>query len=42
MPLLKNMTKSNAADDCKLKKTVAEIMFWSDSTHLANFGTAKL
>lgn len=28
--------------DCKLEKVVAAIMFWSDSTHLANFGTAKL
>ena len=27
---------------CKLEKVVAAIMFWSDSTHLANFGTAKL
>ena len=28
--------------DCKCEKAVAAIMFWSDSTHLANFGTAKL
>ena len=28
--------------DCKLEKVVAALMFWSDSTHLANFGTAKL
>ncbi|KAF7292226.1 hypothetical protein MIND_01250000 [Mycena indigotica] len=28
--------------DCTLEKTVAALMFWSDSTHLANFGTAKL
>lgn len=27
---------------CKREKTVAALMFWSDSTHLANFGTAKL
>ncbi|KAJ7053712.1 hypothetical protein C8F01DRAFT_1064576 [Mycena amicta] len=27
---------------CKLEKVVAALMFWSDSTHLANFGTAKL
>ena len=27
---------------CKLKKVVAALMFWSDSTHLTNFGTAKL
>ena len=28
--------------DCKLEKVLAALMFWSDSTHLANFGTAKL
>jgi hypothetical protein len=28
--------------DCKWEKVVAALMFWSDSTHLANFGTAKL
>lgn len=28
--------------DCKLEKVIAALMFWSDSTHLANFGTAKL
>ena len=28
--------------DCNLEKVVAALMFWSDSTHLANFGTAKL
>jgi hypothetical protein len=28
--------------NCKREKAVAAIMFWSDSTHLANFGTAKL
>ena len=28
--------------DCKQEKIVAAMMFWSDSTHLANFGTAKL
>ncbi|KAL0564603.1 hypothetical protein V5O48_017441, partial [Marasmius crinis-equi] len=27
---------------CKLERVVAGLMFWSDSTHLANFGTAKL
>ena len=27
---------------CKLEKIIAALMFWSDSTHLANFGTAKL
>lgn len=28
--------------DCNLEKVVAGLMFWSDSTHLAQFGTAKL
>jgi len=28
--------------DCKREKAVAAIMFWSDSTHLVNFRTAKL
>lgn len=28
--------------DCKREKVVAALMVWSDSTHLANFGTAKL
>ena len=28
--------------NCKQEKTVAALMFWSDATHLANFGTAKL
>ena len=28
--------------ECKLEKVVAVLMLWSDSTHLANFGTAKL
>jgi hypothetical protein len=28
--------------DCKRERVVAALMFWSDSTHLANFGTAKL
>ena len=27
---------------CKLEKVVAALMFWSDSTHLTNFGVAKL
>ena len=27
---------------CKLEKVIAALMFWSDSTHLANFGTAAL
>ncbi|KAG2022247.1 hypothetical protein CC2G_000019 [Coprinopsis cinerea AmutBmut pab1-1] len=28
--------------NCKREKAVAALMFWSDSTHLANFGTAQL
>jgi hypothetical protein len=27
---------------CKREKIIAALMFWSDSTHLANFGPAKL
>jgi len=27
---------------CKLEKVVAAMMFWSDSTHLTSFGSAKL
>jgi hypothetical protein len=28
--------------DCKLEKVIAGLMFWSDSTHLTNFGTASV
>lgn len=28
--------------DCKLEKVVLGLLFWSDSTHLTNFGTASL
>jgi len=28
--------------DCKRERVVAALMFWSDATHLAQFGTAKL
>jgi hypothetical protein len=28
--------------DCKREKVIAALKFWSDSTHLANFGMAKL
>ena len=27
---------------CKLEKVITALMFWSDSTHLTNFGVAKL
>jgi hypothetical protein len=29
-------------DDCSLERTVCALMFWSDSTHLTNFGSASL
>jgi hypothetical protein len=29
-------------DDCRRAKIIAALMFWSDSTHLAQFGMAKL
>ncbi|KAJ3548000.1 hypothetical protein NMY22_g1435 [Coprinellus aureogranulatus] len=37
-------SKVTPPDDpnCKREKVIAAMMFWSDSTHLANFGTAKL
>ncbi|KAJ3514958.1 hypothetical protein NMY22_g14576 [Coprinellus aureogranulatus] len=37
-------SKITPPDDptCKREKVIAAIMIWSDSTHLANFGTAKL
>ncbi|KAG1798726.1 hypothetical protein EV424DRAFT_1307934, partial [Suillus variegatus] len=35
--------KSNPPDpDCKLETVVAAVMLWSDSTHLASFGSASL
>lgn len=27
---------------CKLERVIIALMFWSDATHLANFGTAKI
>lgn len=27
---------------CKLEKVITGLMFWSDSTHLTNFGTASV
>jgi len=27
---------------CKHKKVIAALMFWSDTTHLTSFGTAKM
>jgi len=28
--------------NCKQEKVVAALMFWSDTTHLATFGTARM
>lgn len=36
------LQKSPAEPNCKLERVIASLMFWSDSTHLANFGTAKV
>lgn len=40
----KRVQNCSPRDDpgCKLEKVVAALMFWSDSTHLTNFGVAKL
>ncbi|KAJ7704598.1 hypothetical protein B0H17DRAFT_921234 [Mycena rosella] len=35
------LQKSPRKPDCKLERVIASLMWWSDSTHLANFGTAK-
>ncbi|KAF8145659.1 hypothetical protein K438DRAFT_1424599, partial [Mycena galopus ATCC 62051] len=35
------LQKSPREPNCKLERIIAGLMFWSDSTHLANFGTAK-
>ena len=37
-----NLQKQPNEPGCKLEKVIAGLMFWSDSTHLANFGTAKV
>jgi hypothetical protein len=39
-----NKVQHAPTDDltCKREKVVAALMFWSDATHLATFGTAKL
>ncbi|KAJ7131818.1 hypothetical protein C8R43DRAFT_1133491 [Mycena crocata] len=36
-----NLQKSKREQGCKLERVIAGLMWWSDSTHLANFGTAK-
>ncbi|KAJ7686925.1 hypothetical protein B0H17DRAFT_939873 [Mycena rosella] len=35
------LQKQPAEAGCKLERVIAGLMFWSDSTHLADFGTAK-
>lgn len=36
------LQKKPSEAGCTLEKVIAGLMFWSDSTHLANFGTAKV
>jgi hypothetical protein len=36
------LQKQRNEPSCTLEKVVLGLMFWSDSTHLANFGTAKV
>ena len=36
------LQKQRNEPGCALEKVVLGLMFWSDSTHLANFGTAKV
>jgi hypothetical protein len=36
------LQKQSNEPDCKLEKVVLGLMFWSDSTHLASFGTASV
>lgn len=36
------LQRSPREPGCKLERVIAGLMFWSDSTHLANFGTAKV
>lgn len=35
-----DLQKQRRDDGCKLEKVIAGLMFWSDSTHLAQFGNA--
>ena len=37
-----NLQKQPPEPGCKLERVIAGLMFWSDSMHLANFGTAKV
>jgi Plavaka transposase len=36
-----HLQKQTPEPGCNLERVIAGLMFWSDSTHLANFGTAK-
>ena len=36
------LQKQPNEEGCKLEKVILGLMFWSDSTHLANFGTASV
>ena len=36
------LQKQPSEPGCKLEKVIAGLMFWSDSTHLAQFGTASV
>ena len=37
-----DLQKQRNEPNCKFEKIILGLMFWSDSTHLANFGTAKV
>ncbi|KAH9954823.1 hypothetical protein BGW80DRAFT_390490, partial [Lactifluus volemus] len=37
-----NLTAQHREPGCELEKVIAAMMLWSDSTHLASFGTASL
>ena len=37
-----DLQKQPNEPNCKFEKVILGLMFWSDSTHLANFGTAKV
>jgi hypothetical protein len=36
------LQESPGEPDCNLPRAVVSLMFWSDATHLTNFGNAKL
>ena len=35
------LQKQRRGDECKLERVIAGLMFWSDATHLAQFGSAS-